>query len=330
MPARPAADGARPVRTRLLAAVARAYLGKPDLAEFLALRFPDARSVLAGLRNELAFRLGWSRLAMLTTLNVELTSRCNVACSYCDVNRALGRPNQDLSLTTLARLVERTPGLQTLLPFQWGEPLLYGPLDEAIALASARGVRTYLTTNGTLLDGDRFARLARAGLTRLTISLDGDAGTHAQRRGYARAAILARLDEARARQRRDRLMTGLDVSMVVDASVAHRLDAFRRELSGRCDRVQFVPRMIRAPRRRPCREPTRGLMVVLSDGTVTTCCADVRGTLRLGHCDDAPPPELYRGASWNALRARHQRGDLPEPCASCGECEVPGVSPRFS
>lgn len=319
----------RTVRARLLAAIARGYLRKPDLAGFLSIRFPDAASLLAGARNELAFRLGLPRLARLTTLNVELTSRCNVACSYCDVNRGLGRPNRDLPLETLARLLEQSPGLQTLLPFQWGEPLLYEPLDEALALASRRGLRTYLTTNGTRLDGLRFARLARAGLTRLTVSLDGDDATHAGRRGYGRAAILARLAEARTVQQRDGLATRLDVSMVVDASVADRLAAFEAEVSPLCDRVQFVPRMIRAPRRRPCREPSRGVMVVLSDGRLTACCADVRGELSLGHCDDGPPPALYRGASWNALRARHARGDLPEPCASCGECEVPGVSPRF-
>jgi MoaA/NifB/PqqE/SkfB family radical SAM enzyme len=314
---------------RLLRAVARRYLGKPDLDEFLSIRFPDAASLLAGARNELAYRLGLDRGARLTTLNVELTSRCNAACSYCDVNRELGRPNEDLDLAVYARLLERTPSLQTVLPFQWGEPLLYEPLDEALALASRRGLRSYLTTNGLLLDADRFARLGRAGLTRLTVSLDGDGAQHSERRGYAQEPVLARLAEARDRQQRDGLATSLDVSMVVDERVADSLEVFRARLAPLCDRVQFIPRMTQRHRTSACREPSRGLLVVLADGRVTTCCADVRGELDLGHVSESDPAELYAGRRFRELRRRHRQGDFPSICRNCGECDVPGVSPRF-
>jgi len=105
-----------------------------------------------------------------------------------------------------------------------------------------------------------------------------------------RKTVLARLAEARDVQRRERLATRLDVSMVVDESVAHELPAFRARLAPLCDRVQFIPRMRRAPRTAACREPSRGIMVVLSDGTVTTCCADVNGELALGHLATGPDP----------------------------------------
>jgi hypothetical protein len=315
---------------RLLSAVASRYLGKPDLAEFLAIRFPDLGSMLSGARNELAHRLGWHGAARLTTLNVELTSRCNAACSYCDVNRELGRPNRDLDLALFARLLEAMPTLESVLPFQWGEPLMYPALDEALELSTKRGLRSYLTTNGLLLDGDRFARLAAAGLTRLTVSLDGDGADHLARRGYDQATVLERLAAAREAQVRDGLGTALDVSMVVDETVAGGLAAFRSRLAPLCDRVQFIPRMIERPRTVACREPSRGLLVVLSDGRVTTCCADVRGDLALGDVGTADPADLYAGKPWRDLRRRHRVGDLPETCRNCGECDVPGVSPRFS
>jgi sulfatase maturation enzyme AslB (radical SAM superfamily) len=318
------------MRSLLYTALARAYLRKPDLAEFLAIRCPDLRSLWAAARNELAFRARLHRLPVLTTLNVELTSRCNVACGYCDVNHALGRAQRDLELSHLLHLIESTPGLQTLLPFQWGEPLLYEPLDEALAAATRAGVRSYLTTNGTLLDGERFRRLAQAGLTRLTVSLDGDESDHRQRRGYRQQPILERLAQARAVQRLEGWRTRLDVSMVVDESVSDRLAAFRARLAPLCDRVQFIPRLTAARRTAACREPSRGLLVVLSDGSVTTCCADVRGELALGRLGAATPRELYAGERFVELRRRHAAGDFPAPCATCGECTVPGVSGRFS
>jgi len=320
----------------LTAAVARHYLRKPDLAEFLATRLPDAGSLLAAARNEMAFVLGAARLPVVTQLNVELTSRCNVACSYCDVNRGLRRQARDLDLGVLARLLEDTPTLRVLLPFQWGEPLLYPQLDEAVALASRKGVRSFVTTNGTLLDAGRLARLAAAGLTRLTVSLDGTADDHAARRGYAQAPILERLAEARAAQLAHRLAVRLDVSMVVDETVADRLADFRARLSPLCDRVQFIPRLRAGRRTRACREPWRGALVVLSDGRVTACCADVQGELALGRVATGPgdagstPAQLYGAPAFVALRRAQRKGDFPGPCARCDECEVPGVSRRFS
>lgn len=318
----------------LTAALARHYLRKPDLAGFLATRLPDAGSWRDAARNELAFRLGLARLPVLTQLNVELTSRCNVACSYCDVNRTLGRGPRDLDPAWVARLVESAPTLRVLLPFQWGEPLLHPGLEEVLAHASRRGLRSFVTTNGTLLDADRLRRLAAAGLTRLTVSLDGAPASHAARRGYAQEPVLARLAEARAVQQRERLALGLDVSMVVDGSVAGELQAFRARLAPLCDRVQFIPRLRRAPRHEPCREPWRGALVVLSDGRVTACCADRQGELALGRLDPADPrpdlPAVHAGPAFTALRRAQRAGRFPGPCADCSECEVPGVSRRFA
>ena len=70
---------------RLTDLVARHYLRRPDQAELLRIKFPDARSLAWGALNEAAYRLGTDRAARLTTLNVEVTNRCNLACSYCPV-----------------------------------------------------------------------------------------------------------------------------------------------------------------------------------------------------------------------------------------------------
>ncbi|MED5330551.1 MAG: SPASM domain-containing protein, partial [Planctomycetota bacterium] len=122
----------------------------------------------------------------------------------------------------------------------------------------------------------------------------------------------------------------IDVSMVVDSENEHQIEEFREHLTPLCDRVQFIPRLIKGQRQDPCREPSRGVIVVLSDGTLTACCADARGKLSLGHIEAGRLDQQYRSDPWVALRKQHARGDYPEPCASCSECSVPGVSPRFS
>lgn len=52
-----------------------------------------------------------------------------------------------------------------------GEPLLYPRIGDAVNYASSRGLRTELTTNGSLLIGDKIEGLVKAGLDLLRISL---------------------------------------------------------------------------------------------------------------------------------------------------------------
>ena len=70
--------------------------------------------------------------------------------------------------------------------------------------------------------------------------------------------------------------------------------------------------------------------MVLSDGKITTCCADTRGQLALGRLGEGTPAEIYAGERFVELRRRHAARDFPAPCNTCGECAVPGVSGRFS
>jgi radical SAM protein with 4Fe4S-binding SPASM domain len=52
-----------------------------------------------------------------------------------------------------------------------GEPLLYPQIYQAIAYANDRGLRTQLTTNGSLLTKERVHKIVASGLDKMTISL---------------------------------------------------------------------------------------------------------------------------------------------------------------
>lgn len=309
--------------------LARRYLRKPDLAPFLRARLPDWRAVADAAWNEAAFRLGLPGMPRLTTLHVEVTNRCNLRCVYCPVNRSLARPKSDLSFERFVELLDRARGIRTLLPFQWGEPLLHPRIVDMVREATRRGILTYLTTNGTLLEPPLAPALLRAGLSRLTVSVDGDDETHRALRGVELAPIRRRVIALRRLRDRLGLKTAIDVSMVVDEESAAAVPAFRAQWRGVADRVQCIPRMIQAPRRQACREPWRGLLVVLADGRTTTCCFDAEGELDLGNAFREGPAAVHGGARFRALRLAHAHRSLPAVCARCGERSVEGVSPRF-
>lgn len=108
---------------------------------------------------------------------IQTTSACNFRCLQCPVSApdyaeqyGKGRMSTGEFATVLAKL-NGSGVLKVVRPYGLGEPLLDPTLHEKIALAAALGVRTELTTNGSLLD-DRWAeRLVRSGLQYLRVSL---------------------------------------------------------------------------------------------------------------------------------------------------------------
>jgi len=315
---------------RLCRAVARYYLRKPDQADLLYLKHPAPRDLVTAALNEAAFRLGRARSHRLFALNVELTSRCNLACHHCPRGEDPPRREPDMDLDTFQRIVDATPRLRLLLPFQWGEPLLSPVLFDAVAYAARRGIRVMLTTNGTLLDERASQALLDSGLERLTLSFDGGLDSHRRLRGVDPGKVLENWERFKALRDLRGASCALDVSMVVDEETEPFIPEFRRLFAQRADRIPLIPRFVRKPRTRPCRELWRGVLVVLSSGLVTACCADPAGKLALGHVRTDTPAALFNGPAMQQLRRRHAALDFPDPCRCCGEYATEKASPRFS
>jgi GTP 3',8-cyclase len=116
----------------------------------------------------------------LRDLRISVTDRCNFRCGYCMPAELFGEhyeflPRAELlTFEEIERLARLFVGLGVAkLRVTGGEPLLRADLPELVAmLAAIPGVDDLaLTTNGHLLS--RFAEpLARAGLSRVTVSID--------------------------------------------------------------------------------------------------------------------------------------------------------------
>jgi radical SAM protein with 4Fe4S-binding SPASM domain len=83
--------------------------------------------------------------------------------------------------------------------FSGGEPLMREDMPELIAYAARAGIRTVLSTNGTLITAGLAESLAQAGLNYAGISLDGLERTNDRIRGMPRAfrQALAGMDHCR-------------------------------------------------------------------------------------------------------------------------------------
>ena len=105
---------------------------------------------------------------MYSRAYVEITNICNMRCSFCHGHsRAPGRMTREAFSHVLDQLQGQTEYVYYHL---MGEPLTHPELPEFLAMAKARGFKSVITTNGTLLH-KRGAELLAAGLHKISISL---------------------------------------------------------------------------------------------------------------------------------------------------------------
>jgi sulfatase maturation enzyme AslB (radical SAM superfamily) len=136
------------------------------------------------------------------TLQLVLTTACNLRCAYCYQDRKPRRFMDEDTLEAAMRLLLRSAGREAKLVLHGGEPLLAFPLvQRAVELAEAERsprmrVRYETSTNGTLLGDERAAFLERHRVT-TQVSFDGLPAAQDRRRPGSFALLDRRLRELR-------------------------------------------------------------------------------------------------------------------------------------
>ena len=130
----------------------------------------DSRDGAPGNGSPLEDRFGRA----LSYLRLSITDRCNLRCTYCRPNEAMGERSQILSFEEIIRITKACVSLGIdKVRITGGEPLVRKGAVELVAmLAAIEGIKDLtLTTNATLLE-KYAAVLKEAGLTRINVSLD--------------------------------------------------------------------------------------------------------------------------------------------------------------
>ena len=109
-----------------------------------------------------------------------ITRRCNLACEHCYSDSDASPAPAELSTVEAKAVLEDLAsfGVPAVL-FSGGEPLMRPDVLDLIDTAGKLGLRTVLSTNGTLIDLATARRLAQSSLSYVGVSLDAaDAETH--------------------------------------------------------------------------------------------------------------------------------------------------------
>lgn len=112
-------------------------------------------------------------LAPPDTIQIMLTSRCNLRCSMCGVWKSGYKREDEIDTADVKSLIDQAleMGVKTVY-FTGGEALLRDDIFELIEYAARDGVITTFNTNGTLITEAVAERIVRSGLRSLTFSID--------------------------------------------------------------------------------------------------------------------------------------------------------------
>jgi len=115
-------------------------------------------------------------------IQIQPTLRCNLRCAHCYTESGPDR-HEEISLESLEGFLSEAGSLgYQYVGISGGEPLLWKGLEDFLGFAKGAGFSTSVTTNGTLLDANRAARLY-GHVDLFAVSVDGPPEQHAAMRG---------------------------------------------------------------------------------------------------------------------------------------------------
>ena len=153
-----------------------------------------------------------------------LTERCNLHCAHCyqsgdssieelsltEIREMLAEIDDMLQSWSEAYQLEFSPSLN----ITGGEPLLRRDLFKILAEAGKKDFAVFLLTNGTLVDAEKAAHLAAAGVRGVQVSIEGPEEIHELIRGAGSFAAACR-----------------GITHLVDAGLAVTLNATLSEMN---------------------------------------------------------------------------------------------------
>lgn len=268
---------------------------------------------------------------MYSRVYVEITNICNMSCSFCHGHsRALKQMTEEEFSHILAALSGHTKYVYYHL---MGEPLSHPLLPEFIGLATQRGFKSVITTNGTLLQ-KRGDALIAARPHKVSISVHSFEDENADFEGYmtgvaefARAAsdsgiivVLRLWNRGVDGGLNDKVLDFLKEKIEGDWSENTRGIRIRNKLHLEWgDRFEWPDSQAELQGDEVFCYGLRDHCGILCDGTVVPCCLDSEGTIALGNVFTQSLSEILSSPRAKAIFEGFScRRAVEDICKRCG------------
>ncbi len=269
----------------------------------------------------------------LTSLIIEPTNTCNLRCTFCFVTEGMTRDGGFMDFSLFKKIIDDCPDLEHLCMHNWGEPLLHKDIFKMIEYAKNKGVNyVVMNTNGTLLTAKMIDRIVDSKLDIIRFSIDGSAETFKRVRGVDLFKIEENINKLKKIKEARRPELRMGVVFTVEEDTEGDAEDYISHWEKTVDHVRLQPKLITSPRNQACPEPfgkDYGKLVVLWDGRVIPCCVDYNASLTIGNIQNDTISNLWGNEKMGFLREQHLKGEFPDTCANCNECESKKAEKRF-
>lgn len=269
---------------------------------------------------------------MYSRAYVEITNICNMSCSFCHGHH---RPRRMMSLEEFSRVLSQLEGKTQYVYYHlMGEPLLHPALPQFLELAAARGFRSVITTNGTLLN-KRGQEILNAGIHKISISLHSFEGSNsashlqylqevaqfADTAAKAGVVVVLRLwnrgfDNGNNDTTLAFLKAAVDGQWAENTRGIRIRDKFYLEWG---DRFQWPDQDAPVQGEQFFCYGMRDHFGILCDGTVVPCCLDSEGVINLGNVFTQDLSDILSSQRATAIAKGFDRRTASEDlCRRCG------------
>lgn len=276
---------------------------------------------------------------------IEITSVCNLACSFCPpTERAKGL----IKVEQFNKILDEIrPHTKYIYLHVKGEPLLHPRIDQLLDAAHAKGFKVNITTNGTLIKKNREKLLGKPALRQINFSLhsfDGHEGSENREKylgdilDFVRDAkeyntiISYRLwnlqkehmTDLAARRNRETLEIlekeyDLDYKIEEKVQPGKGVKIAHNVYLNQDHEFRWPSLLAPEDEGKGFCHALRSQAAILVDGTVVPCCLDGEGVINLGNVHEKSFTEIVEGERANNIVAGFSRREaVEELCRKCG------------
>ena len=269
----------------------------------------------------------------------EVTDHCNAECIMCPRDsHKLGRPHGIMDQGKFEKSLDEVEalGCKQVVLTSFGEPLIDKRLEEKIAYVKAKGLRTYIISNASLLTRSRAKSLIEAGLDELRVSYYG-----MRKESYETVMVGLNFDVTmknladflEVREELGSKRPRLELSWLELPENKDETDEFKEYWGSIADAVEiwkphnfgdgrsYRQRYDEVAMKTTCGRPENGPLQIQWDGEVIPCCYDYNNVIVLGNAFEQPVLEILNGDKYNLLRMAHaeKKFDLFPYCNQCDQ-----------
>ncbi len=288
---------------------------------------------------------GEATLRTFKKVYIEITSVCNLACSFCPPTaRAKGL----IKVEQFNKILDEIrPHTKYIYLHVKGEPLLHPRIDQLLDAAHAKGFKVNITTNGTLIKKNREKILGKPALRQINFSLhsfDGHEGSENREKYLEDILDFVRdsrefntiisyrlwnlqqdhVSDVAARRNRETLEI-LENEYHLDYRIEEKVEPGKG--------VKIAPHVylnqdheFRWPSLLEPEDEGKGFChalrsqaAILVDGTVVPCCLDGEGVINLGNVHEKSFSDIVEGERANKIVEGFSRREaVEELCRKCG------------